>query len=127
MLRTPAARRIASLVWALSIVAIVWLSLRPNVSLPVTFWNADKVYHFLAYAWLGALAIWSVPRRGWLMVAAAAAMVVLGGLLECGQAMVPGREASLADALSNAIGVVCGVWVAGRVERLADRFPVIRR
>jgi hypothetical protein len=44
--------------WILSLALVVYLSLQPGIELPGVFWNADKLYHMLAYGWLGGLAVW---------------------------------------------------------------------
>lgn len=114
-------RRFVLAAWLLSTAVIAYLSLLPGVELPVSFWNADKVYHCLAYAWLGALPLWAFARsdRG---RAVAYAMVVFGGLIEWGQSFVPGRTASVGDAVANAVGVFLGIWLAeGLKARLLAR------
>ena len=115
------ARRGILAVWLLSAAMIGYLSLLPGIELPVSFWNADKIYHCLAYAWLGALPLWGFASQG-RGRAAAYAMVVLGGLLEWGQSFVPGRTASTGDAVANAVGVFLGIWLAeGLRARLGAR------
>jgi VanZ family protein len=104
-------RRILLAGWLASMAVVAYLSLLPGIELPVTFWNADKFYHFLAYGWLGALPplAFAGRERG---RAAAYAMVILGALLEWGQSFVPGRAASAGDAVANALGVFLGIWLA---------------
>ena len=114
-------RRIVLAGWCLSVVGAAYLSLLPGLDLPGDFWNADKLYHMLAYTWLGALPVWCFAdaRRG---RAAAYGMVVLGALLEWGQSLVPGRTASMGDAVANALGVFLGIWLAeGLLVRLGAR------
>jgi VanZ family protein len=117
-----ALRRIVLVTWLVSAGIIAYLSLLPGIELPVTFWNADKVYHFLAYGWLGALPLWAFARRD-LGRAMAYAMVGLGSLLEWGQSFVPGRTASIGDAVANALGVFLGIWLA---EAISARLVVKR-
>jgi len=106
------ARRLLLAVWLTSIAVDAYCSLLPGLQLPGAFWNVDKLYHCAAYAWLGGLAVLTMPGRGSGRIAAAS-MIVLGGLLEWGQSFVPGRTASFGDAAANAAGVVLGLWLAG--------------
>lgn len=97
--------RLATIVWALGIVVV---SMVPSTG--ASFWNLDKVGHFLAYAGLAALISLSFEgtkaRLGALMGA-----VALGALLEWGQSHVPGRDMSLLDGMANALGVMTGAIV----------------
>jgi len=97
--------RLALLMWALGIVVV---SLVPSTG--ASFWNLDKVGHFLAYASLAALISLSFEgakaRLGALIGA-----VALGALLEWGQSYVPGRDMSLFDGMANALGVLTGAVV----------------
>ncbi|MFW6357211.1 MAG: hypothetical protein ACOC0K_00620, partial [bacterium] len=43
------------LIWAFSVAAVAGVSLTPSPELPVSFWSADKVGHFLGYFWLALL------------------------------------------------------------------------
>lgn len=104
-------RRFVLAVWVLSGGMIAFLSLQPGIEMPVSFWNADKVYHCLAYAWLGGLPLLAFSGPVWGRIAAWS-MVGLGLLLEWGQSLVPGRTASLGDALANAVGVLLGILAA---------------
>ena len=45
-------------------------------------------------------------------------MIPLGGLVEWGQSFVPGRTASMGDAVANALGVFLGIWL---VDVMAER------
>lgn len=113
---TPAAGRLvrpAALgLWAASLLLTTWLSLTPRLELPVDFFQADKVCHFLAYLWLGGLpALAFRTRRA--ALSAAVAMIPLGLALDAAQAFVPGRMPSLGDALANGLGALAGA-AAGR-------------
>jgi len=97
--------------WLVSVAATIAVSLLPHLELPINFWNADKIYHALAYAWLGALPLWAFAS-GERARTAAYLMIPLGGLLEWGQSFLPGRFASMGDAVANALGVFVGLWLA---------------
>lgn len=111
MFEKPLFRRLVLLVWVCSVAETIHVSLLPRIELPVNFWNADKFYHLVTYAWLGALPLFVFVSRKRAQ-AAAYAMIGLGVLLEWAQASIPGRSASFLDALANAVGVFCGVRMA---------------
>jgi len=70
------------------------------------------VYGVLAWLWWRALVAWGMGSRG-AVLAAAALATVYGALDEVHQYFVPGRFASVTDALLNAAGalaVVCWVF-----------------
>lgn len=111
MTTSPLFRKAVLAVWLVSVAGTVYVSLLPRLELPLNFWNADKLYHAATYAWLGGLPLWAFAR-GERARGAAYAMILLGCLLEWGQAYVPGRSASLGDAVANALGVFCGIWLS---------------
>jgi len=111
MLRAIVLRRAVLALWIFSVASVCYLSLLPGLDLPFQFWNADKVYHMLAYAWLGFLPLFAFAR-GDLARNMAYCMIPLGGLLEWGQSFVPGRASSMMDAVANAVGVFIGIWIA---------------
>jgi VanZ family protein len=117
MLNSVLFRQTLLAVWVCSVAATIYLSLLPGLELPVTFWSADKVLHFLGYAWLGGLPLLAFAR-GDIARNAAYLMIPLGGLLEWGQSFVPGRASSMMDAVANAVGVFIGIWL---VETLLAR------
>ena len=100
--------KIVPLIWVASICSVCYYSLIPQLELPIDFWNADKLYHFAAYAWLGLLPMIGFRRRR-VAVFAALSMLILGTLLEVVQSHIPGRDLSMLDALANSLGVVAGV------------------
>ncbi|MFW5791565.1 MAG: VanZ family protein [Desulfohalobiaceae bacterium] len=106
--------------WLVSIGAVVWGSLQPGVELPGQLWNADKVYHLFAYAWLALLpfAVFRVRRAA---LGAALAMLALGLALELLQSFIPGRYASGNDMLANALGVGLGIGLARSFGNPHDR------
>lgn len=106
--------------WLVSMGAVVWGSLQPGVELPSQFWNADKVYHLFAYAWL-ALLPFAVFRDRGAALGTALAMFGLGLALELLQSLIPGRFASAADMLANALGVGLGIGLARSFGHPRDR------
>lgn len=117
-------RRFVLAGWCISLAGVAYLSVQPGIDLPGTAWNADKLYHMLAYAWLGTLAVWAFAGTGHGRVVASC-LIPLGGLFEWIQSFVPGREASLGDAAANTLGVLLGIWLAGFLTRrlVARRAP----
>lgn len=103
---------IPAVLWAAAIYAV---SDRPSVSIP-SFWSADKVLHFGAYALLGfflahavsasgAQPRWAVPL-GWLY----------GASDELHQSFVPGRSMDPADWAADALGVLAGTFAYTRFQ-----------
>ena len=90
------------LVFAISVISVVVLSLLPPRSLP-SFGVSDKIEHFIAYAILGLIAGFAfVTQRAaiWLMVSLSA----LGITLEFCQSFVPGRSPETLDAIASVLG-----------------------
>ncbi|WP_375202300.1 VanZ family protein [Hyphococcus sp.] len=82
---------------------------------------ADKVAHFLAYAALGAAAVWAhltvfSKRRG-----SALALAAYGVLLEWLQGLGGVRSPELADAVANGLGALSGATGAVILANLARR------
>lgn len=101
--------------WLASLAATVWFSLRPQPEIPGDFWQADKVYHLLAYAWLGMLGnlslIASAAKRRALLFTLAFSVA-----MEFLQGFVPGRMPSIWDGVANAAGVGLA-WSVQRIRR----------
>ena len=88
------------------VLLVILVSLVPTSGEPST-WPVDKVGHFLAYAGMAVLALFSfaaLPARLVALVAAAG----LGALLEWGQSSIPGRDMSWIDELANVFGLLAG-------------------
>jgi hypothetical protein len=109
----------------LLLAAIVTISVVPGRSQPgdsvfvwlvsVTPTSLQKLMHFITYAVLAMLLMWSFERinsTSHRIVLALAVTVTLGSFLEWYQTSVPGRFGTLADAVLNAIGATVGVVVA---------------
>ena len=94
----------------LGVVAALMLSLGPAAPQgPVE--HADKLVHLAGYAtlmfWWAQLYI-TFPQR----VRLAAALVLLGILIEWLQGFTPTREADAWDVLANTTGIILGGWFA---------------
>jgi len=117
-----AVRVVVTLLLLAAIVTISVVPGRPQPGDSVFIWLASvtptplqKLMHFVTYAMLAMLLMWtfeginSMPLR---IVLAMAIAVTVGSFLEWYQTSVPGRYGTLADAILNALGAVVGVFVA---------------
>ena len=123
--------RVATAVYAL-LLAVV--SLMPSGTESLGGWDTaisptlQNALHVPAYIVLSALSVACLSRpkrvRRMRLVFVALANMSFGGLLELGQAVVPGRFGSVTDVLLNAAGVALGVvatsvWLAKRPAKHA--------
>lgn len=106
----------AFVVWAVSVTAVAWMSLLPDVDMPGDFPGVDKLYHLAGYAWLAFWPCFGFVRKR-VGLAASLSMILLGCGLEYAQGHVPGRMASGWDMAANTAGVVLGL-LAGRLARM---------
>lgn len=115
MLREICRRRpwLPSILWA---IAILTVSSIPKLAIrgPL-FLGCDKVAHFIEYLILGvALRYWSGDGRR---------RFVAGGIFfavldEFHQSFIPGRDASIWDAVADALGIVVGfLWLKHLVRK----------
>ena len=108
--------------WAM-VVMVLYLSLTPDPPAPLTFDNADKLEHVMAYAGLSFWFCLLYPNgRERLIVATA--LVGLGVGLEYVQGWTGYRTFDVLDMAADAVGVLAG-WVAvctplGRLLDLID-------
>lgn len=70
-----------------------------------SFWEHDKILHFLEFFGLGALVMHAWQRLWWSWLAAG----LFGVLDEFHQIFVPGRDASLLDGVADVTGALAGV------------------
>ena len=108
-------RTLAIGVFILALIVVAVLMLTPGAALPKTdIW--DKLEHAAAFAGLTVLGFLAFPERKWAWWLALG-LVAFGSVCETLQMFVPGRDASLEDAIANLTGVliVSGSW------RLAHR------
>jgi len=105
-----------SIIWAVSAGVVIFCSLVPRVEFPVDFWNADKLYHLIAYCWLSILPLVGYSKRKFAFKASLS-MILLGILLETGQLYVPGRTFSAADISMNTLGVILGIYGGDQLRR----------
>lgn len=116
---TRGTRLIILVFWIISIPIVAYYSLIPRLEFPVDFWNADKVYHFLAYGWLAILPVMGYSTKKRAMIASFS-MIFLGIGLEIGQIYVPGRTFSFLDILANSVGVFIGMGFGFYLQKRAE-------
>jgi VanZ family protein len=104
---------------------IFYVSMRPDFGPPL-FAHSDKVAHFVLYAGLAFLVVWSLRvtvLRFWphVPILAFGLAVVYGAINEVHQHFIPHREAEGLDMLANALGAVAGTVLAVHVARALER------
>ena len=99
------------LVW---VAAVFYLSLTPYPPQPVTFWQADKIEHALAY---GLLMLWfcQIYRQRSSRMLLALLLVAMGIAIEYLQGETGYRMFEYVDMLANAAGVLVG-WAWARTS-----------
>lgn len=90
-----------------AVALVIWGELRKGGDM---FDVPDKVEHFVAYGGLAGMAVLAVGERKHAM-RIAAALIVMGAVLEIVQAIV-GRDASYWDEVANTAGALCGAFTA---------------
>ena len=121
MINLPHRLFILAYVAALLLVIVLSLIPQPQLDAPE---GTDKALHLLAYAVIAGCA--GLGFAGWKSrIFAGAAAIVIGIFLEFAQGAWAGRNASVADAVSNMAGVVLGLiaaWIVLKVwERVSAR------
>ncbi|MXZ00503.1 VanZ family protein [Candidatus Poribacteria bacterium] len=90
---------------------------QPPLPMPQFEWlTIDKLYHFIEYAILGGLLAWAFVKAkppivpsALIWVLAAVISILYGASDEWHQTFVPGRFATLADWVADALGSIAGV------------------
>lgn len=82
----------------------------------------DTCLHVVGYGALAATLLWTAePPSRWSIIRAVLIATAFGAAIEMLQWPLPWRDASLLDALSNAVGAVLGVGLAGLARRFRSR------
>lgn len=116
-------RRLAMMAFWGSAAAILYLSLTPADSVPLTRW--DKANHVLAFAVLSVLGLVAWPG---LPTRVLGLVLAYGGVIEVLQALAPTRRSDWRDLVADALGVAIGyvlVLLAARVARRRERARVV--
>ncbi len=111
---------------AVYVLAILAASSVPNLRPPGSWPLRDKLIHLVEYGilgWLSARAVGSRSTGGWAITVGLSAVVAT--IDEFYQSFVPGRFASLADAVADIFGAAGGAaawtWVPWRRKPRTDR------
>jgi VanZ family protein len=72
----------------------------------------DKLRHFAAFAALAWVAVQGFGRARPAATAVALALLGYGVFIELVQSLIPGRQASAADVLADAVGIALGLLAA---------------
>lgn len=105
--------------WLLALILTVILGLS-SAAAPPPQHHIDKLIHLTVFSGLALLPLVGIARTP-LALAAAVMMIPFGIVIELGQALVPGRSASLGDAAANTLGVSAGIMAGWMVRRLRFR------
>jgi len=108
--------------------AIYIQSDHPSPEMLPSFAFSDKILHFAAYGLLGILffgayATLPLKDRGNILILMSIGSATLYGISdEIHQYFVPFRQADILDAVANAIGSICGVYIfySWKVRKMAD-------
>ena len=101
-------RRIKIAVFFAYAVFVAFVSLMPGGSASLGDW--DKLLHFLTYG-VFALLGYSIVTSSMAYLVICLAILAFSGLVEVGQAFVPGRFMSGYDMLANTAGVAVAVFI----------------
>ncbi len=95
---------------------IVYFSVKKTSGEPPLFNNIDKLQHFIAYFTLGFTALFSLNSKKNRVIILIASLL-LGISLEYIQGILPYRDMSFADGLTNAFGIICGALLYLKIEK----------
>lgn len=101
---------LAGVAFAAGTLCVTVFSLLPQDAIPHVD-VSDKIQHLVAYLCLALTGGAAFPGRR-SMAALGLGLVAVGIGLECAQMFVPGRSASVGDAVANTLGVVLGLAFA---------------
>lgn len=104
--------------WLSLIAAAIIGSLTPQLAPPQQY-HLDKVVHFFGYGALAFLPALLISNKRYLAMLAIALMG-FGVGIELAQELVPGRDGTIGDAITNSIGVIIGIVAAIATRRRVD-------
>ncbi len=113
-------KKIAIIIWLLSVVFIIAGSLLPNLP-PTEKYNLDKFIHGGAYAALAFLSCFFISSRknGLLFLVI---IIAIGGGIEILQNFLPGRSGTIGDFIADSLGVLLGALIALKFKPLIIRW-----
>jgi hypothetical protein len=109
--------RAALLAWTL-VIGVVFATLGPQSLRPHL--GDPQIERFCAFFITAGACVIAYPRRPMLIALGAVALAVL---LECGQIVVPGRDAGLDDALAKALGGASGAILTALIVGAGRQVP----
>jgi hypothetical protein len=115
------ARRGCRLAGWFFIITIAALSLSPGLSIGAEV-EIPKFEHLLAYLFTATALVLGYARTRTRLVLCGL-LIAFGGLMELGQAAIPGRTADGADVMVNALGVGMGLGIAMFLEQIMASKP----
>lgn len=107
---------VASLIWAISAVAIIYGSLSHQAVVPEKY-ALDKFIHGGAYAGLAFLSFFFIHNHKYL-AAFLVMLVLLGGGIEITQTYMPPRTGTIGDFGADFAGVIIGSLIAAKLKPL---------
>ncbi len=100
-----------SWVW---LIAILYLSLKPNAQMPLDFEYVDKLLHFMAYGLATILTLMAYPNLDKYKLIAL--LFTYSFLLEIAQLFAKNRLFELADLAANLTGILLSVLLFGFIK-----------
>jgi VanZ family protein len=109
-------RRLAGVLFWLSLLVVAWLVVMPQESLPsVKLW--DKAAHTLAF--LGLMLLCGIAYRQQLKLSTLVLLLFAFGVaIEIVQYLLPHRQFSLLDMAANSLGILAALPLMMPIERL---------
>ncbi|QEN04867.1 hypothetical protein EW093_09170 [Thiospirochaeta perfilievii] len=102
-------------------IAILYLSLKTPSGKPPIINNIDKLYHFIAYGTLGFTICFSILNKRISYVILVFSLI-FGLTIEYIQGTLPYRDMSIADGISNTLGLISGTILYKRLEGLLRKY-----
>ena len=96
------------LMW-LWLLTILYLSLKPQVEMPISFEYMDKLLHFGSYAFAMILITLAYPQIG--PYKSVTLLFAYGLLIEIAQLFAVNRYFEVADLAANLIGILLGIYL----------------
>ena len=107
-------------IWLAVLMSVILASIIPRFSPPGEGIGLDKVFHFLAYAFLSYFPVVGFKKRQQAFTIAVS-MSPLGVILEYIQRNISGRQFSPEDMIANNAGVILGLFLGCIVRILKKR------
>jgi len=96
----------AAIVW---LITIAYLSLKPQVEMPISFEYMDKLLHFGSYAFAMILITLAYPQTG--RYKSIALLFTYSLLIEIAQLFAVNRYFEVTDLVANLIGILLAIYL----------------